>query len=250
MSQKLKNKVALVTGASKGIGAAVAKSLGAEGATVIINFTTSKEGADQVASSIINAGGKAFTVQGDFSKSEDIERVFNYIKQDFGGLEILVNNAGVYDFGAVADLTPAFFHRFFDLNVLGTMMAIKHAIPLMENGGSIINMSSVVSKMGPAMGSVYVATKGAVDALTISLSKELGAKQIRVNAVNPGLIVTEGTTSAGMAGGEFHEFFLKTTPLGRVGQPDDVAGVVTFLATDDSKWVNGQHIGVTGGQTM
>lgn len=250
MSKKLANKVALVTGASKGIGAAVAVDLAAAGATVIVNYATSKAGADRVVAEIENAGGKAIASQGDFSKTADIERVFNDIQQTFGRMDILVNNAGVYEFGAVADLTPEFFHRFFDLNVMGTMLAIKHASALMENGGSIINMSSVVSKMGPAMGSVYVATKGAVDALTVSLSKELGPKQIRVNAVNPSLIVTEGTTHAGMADGEFHEFFLKTTPLGRVGQPDDVASVVTFLASEDANWVNGQHIGVTGGQTM
>jgi 3-oxoacyl-[acyl-carrier protein] reductase len=250
MSKKLANKIALVTGASKGIGAGIAKALADEGATVVVNYSSSKAAAEKVVADIEKAGGKALAVQGDFSKPADIERVFGEIKSKQGRLDILVNNAGAYSFGAVADLTPEFFHKYFDLNVLGTMLSIKNAVPLMDKGGSIINIGSVVAKMAPAMGSVYVATKGAIDSLTISLSKELGPNQIRVNAVNPGLIVTEGTNSAGMTEGEFHEFMLKTTPLGRVGHPDDVAGVVTFLASEDSKWVNGQQIAVTGGQTM
>ena len=250
MSKKLEAKIALVTGASKGIGAAIAKNLAAEGATVVVNYASSKAGADQVVAAVAAAGGKAIAIQGDFSKPAEIERVFAEIKKTHGRLDVLVNNAGVYAFGAAVDLTPEFFHRHFDLNVLGTLLAIKSAVPLMGQGGAIVNIGSVVAKMAPAMGSVYVATKGAIDALTISLSKELGPRQIRVNAVNPGLIVTEGTHSAGMTEGEFHEFMLKTTPLGRVGKPEDVARVVGFLASDDAGWVNGQQLAVTGGQTM
>jgi 3-oxoacyl-[acyl-carrier protein] reductase len=247
----LANKIALVTGASKGIGAAIATSLAAAGATVVVNYATSKSGADKVVSTITAAGGKAVAIQGDFSKPEDITRTFAEIKQQFGKIDVLVNNAGVYKFAPVEGITVEDFHWQFNLNVLGLLLSTQAAVPLFPaTGGSIINIGSLVSTMAPPASSVYSATKGAVDTITISLSKELGARKIRVNSLNPGLVATEGTAAVGFDEGDFANHVASTTPLGRIGQPDDIAKVAVFLASDDSYWVNGQRINAAGGQTM
>jgi 3-oxoacyl-[acyl-carrier protein] reductase len=251
MSSKLQGKVAVVTGASKGIGAAIAKHLAAEGASVVVNYATSQSGADKVVTEITAAGGTATAIQGDFSKQEDITRTFAEIKKTHGKIDVLVNNAGVYSFGPIEDTTPEEFHRQFNLNVLGLMLATKAALPLFgPDGGSIINIGSVVASMAPAYGSIYSATKGAVDSLTISLSKELGARKIRVNSLNPGMIETEGAVAQGVLESDFHDVVLKATPLGRIGQPEDIGRIAVFLASEDSYWVNGQRILAAGGQTI
>ena len=245
---KLTGKIALVTGASKGIGAGIAKSLGAEGATVIVNYASSKAGAEKTVAEIVQAGGKAWEVQGDFSRPEDITRVFAEIKAKEGKLDVLVNNAGVYGFLTLEQTTPEEFHRMFDLNVLGLLLATKAAVPLMGSGGSVINVGSIVGEMATAGASIYCATKGAVNSISVSLSKELGPHKIRVNALNPGLVATEGT--AGFSGSEFEQGVVKITPLGRVGQPDDIGKVAVFLASDDSYWVTGSLLNAGGGATM
>lgn len=248
---KLTGKVALVTGASKGIGAAIAKSLGAEGATVVVNYSTSKAGADKTVSAIEAAGGKAFAAQGDFSKPEEVAKTFAEIKSKYGKLDVLVNNAGVYGFLPLEQTTPEEFHRQFNLNVLGLLLATKEAAALIgPEGGSVINIGSVVGQMSQPGASIYSATKGAVNSITISLSKELGPRKIRVNALNPGLVETEGVHAAGFMGTPFEQEIAKNTPLGRIGQPDDIGRVAAFLASDDSYWVNGQLLNVSGGQTM
>ena len=247
----LNGKVAFVTGASKGLGASIAAKLAAAGAQVVINYATSKTGADKVVSQIIEAGGKAVAIQGDFSKGADITRNYAEIKKLFGKVDILVNNAGVYQFGPVEATTAEEFHRQFDLNVLGMFLSIKEASPLFPaEGGSIINIGSLVSSMAGAYTSVYSATKGAVDSLTIALSKELGPRNIRVNALNPGLIDTEGTTTGGYIKGDFADNAQKLTPLGRLGKPSDIASIAAFLASDESGWLSGQLIIAAGGQTQ
>lgn len=247
----LTNKVAVVTGASKGIGASIAKHLAAAGASVVVNYATSQAGADKVVSEICAAGGAATAIQGDFSEPEDIARVFAAVKQQHRNLDILVNNAGVYDFGPIEAVTPAEFHRQFNLNVLGLLLATQAALPLFgPDGGSVINIGSIVGSMPPAYGSIYTATKGAVDAITVSLSKELGARHIRVNSLNPGMVATEGTRSQGVLEGAFYDAALKTTPLGRIGRPEDIARIAAFLASDDAYWVNGQRLIAGGGATM
>ncbi len=247
----LAKKIALVTGASKGIGASVATHLAAAGAAVVVNYATSQASADKVIAEITAAGGSASAIQGDFSKPEDITRVFAAVKQQHGHLDILVNNAGVSSFGPIEEVTPAEFHRLFNLNVLGVLLSTQAALPLFgPDGGSIINMSSLVSSMSPAYGSVYSATKGAMDSLTISLSKELGVRHIRVNSINPGLVETEGLKSSGMMESAMYDAAIKVTPLGRAGQPEDIARIAAFLASDDAYWVNGQQIGGGGGITL
>lgn len=247
----LTNKIALVTGASKGIGSGIAKGLASAGATVIVNYASSKAAAEKVVADIAATGGKAVAIQGDFSKPADITRVYAEIKQQFKKLDVLVNSAGVYAVGPLETVTPEEFHRHFDLNVLGLLLSTQAALPLFgPEGGSVVNIGSVVGKMAPPFISVYAATKGAVDSITVSLSKELGGRQIRVNSVNPGLIETEGTHSAGFIDSDFHKGALAGTPLGRIGHPDDIAKIVVFLASDDSYWVNGQQIAAAGGQTM
>jgi 3-oxoacyl-[acyl-carrier protein] reductase len=247
----LANKIALVTGASKGIGASIATELAAAGATVAVNYATSKAGADNVVSAITAAGGKAIAIQGDFSKPEDITRVFAEVKKQFGKLDVLVNNAGVYKFGPLETVNPEDFHWQFNLNVLGLLLSTQAAIPLFSpDGGSIINIGSLVGSMPPPNSSIYSATKGAVDNITISLSKELGARKIRVNSLNPGLTVTDGVKSVGFDEGDFANHAISTTPLGRLGQPNDIAKVAVFLASDASYWVNGQRINAAGGATM
>ena len=247
----LRNKTALVTGASKGIGAAIAIGLAAEGAAVIVNYATSQTGADKTVAAIVAAGGNARAVQGDFSKEADIARVYSDIGHAAGALDILVNNAGVYAFGPVEQVTVEEFHRQFSLNVLGVLLSIKSASSLFgPAGGSIINIGSAVGKMAPPLSVIYAATKGAIDSITVALSKELGPRQIRVNALNPGLTATEGTASEDGATNAFYDFLLKATPLGRIGKPEDIARVAVFLASDAAAWVTGQQIVAAGGQTM
>jgi len=246
----LKNKIALVTGASKGIGASIARHLGAAGATVVVNYATSKSGADKVVADITAAGGKATAIQGDFSKPEDIAATFAKVKKDFGHLDVLVNNAGVYGFTPVEQIEPLEFHRQFNLNVLGLLLATGEATKLIgPNGGSIINIGSVVASMAPPNSSIYSATKGAVDSITISLSKELGPRKIRVNSLNPGLIETEGTHAAGVLETPLLAA-AEAGPAGRIGQPEDIAKIAVFLASDESSWVSGQHIKAAGAYTM
>jgi 3-oxoacyl-[acyl-carrier protein] reductase len=245
---KLTGKVAVVTGASKGIGAGIARSLAAEGAAVVVNYATSREGADKTVAEIAQAGGKAVAVQGDVSKKADLVRLFAETKKTFGRLDILVNNAGVYAFTPLEDITEEHFHRHFDLNVLGTILAAQEAVKYFdEKGGSIINLSSVVSTLGIPGAAVYSATKGAVNTLTLVLAKELGPKKIRVNGVAPGMVETEGTAAAGMSEGDMRKEIESKTPVGRIGQPKDIASVVTFLASDEASWVSGETWFVSGG---
>ena len=248
---QLKHKVALVTGASKGIGASIASHLGAAGATVIVNYASSQSGAEHTVAGITAAGGKAAVLQGDFSNPEDIARSFRELKRTHGKLDILVNNAGVYRFGPIEQVTPEEFHRHFNLNVLGMLLATREAIQLMgPEGGSVINIGSVLGSQPLPFTSIYSASKGAVDNLTISLSKEFGKRKIRVNSVNPGLVATEGTRAMGIMDGEFYLEAVKRTPLGRAGQPDDIGPLAVFLASEEAHWVNGQSILATGGMTM
>ena len=247
-SKKLAGKVALVTGASKGIGAAIAEHLAAEGAAVVVNYASSKAGADNVVAEITRSGGKAIAVQADVAKKADISRLFAETKKAFGQLDILVNNAGIYEMSPLEAITEEHFHKHFNLNVLGliltTQEALKHFGPA---GGSIINTSSIVSTWGVPGGSVYSATKAAVDAVTRSLAKELGPRNIRVNSINPGMVETEGTHSAGITSSDFRKQTEASTPLGRIGQPQDIAPAVAFLASSDSSWITGETIYITGG---
>jgi 3-oxoacyl-[acyl-carrier protein] reductase len=247
-TKKLAGKVAVVTGASKGIGASIAKNLAAEGASVVVNYASSKSGADRVIGEITAQGGRAVAVQADVAKKEDIERLFAETKKTFGATNILVNNAGVYEFLPLENVTEEHFHRQFNTNVLGLILATQEAVKQFNgSGGSVINISSVASTSAPASGSVYSATKAAVDAVTKSLAKELGPKKIRVNAINPGMIETEGVHAAGIIGSDFQKDAVAQTPLGRIGQPEDIATVVTFLASEDSKWITGETFLVAGG---
>ncbi|HTD97919.1 MAG TPA: glucose 1-dehydrogenase [Mucilaginibacter sp.] len=246
--KKLENKVAVVTGASKGIGAGIAKSLAAEGASVVVNYSSSKDGADKVVAEIISNGGKAIAVQGNVSSTADVNRLFAETNAAFGGLDILVNNAGVYQFGAIEEITEEEFHRHFNTNVLGLLLATQGAVKNFgANGGSVINIGSVVSRITPPGSAIYTATKGAVDSITQVLSKELGSRKIRVNSINPGMVETEGTHSAGIIGSDFQAEVERTAPLGRIGQPDDIAPIAVFLASDDSGWLTGETILAGGG---
>ena len=248
MTKKLAGKVAVVTGASKGIGAAIAKHLAAEGAAVVVNYSSSKEGADLVVADITKNGGKAVAVQGNVAKQQDITRLFTETKKAFGRLDILVNNAGVYEFSPLEGVTQEQFHKHFDTNVLGLVLASKEAAKYFgSEGGSIINISSAVSSITPANTSVYTATKGAVDAVTRTLAKELGPRNIRVNAINPGMVVTEGVVSAGFDQGDFRKQVEAQTPLGRIGQVDDVAPAAVFFASGDSAWITGETLRIAGG---
>jgi 3-oxoacyl-[acyl-carrier protein] reductase len=248
IDKKLDGKVAVVTGASKGIGAAIAKKLAADGAAVVVNYASSKAGAEKVVAEITKAGGKAVAVQGNVAVKQDIDRLFAETKKAFGKVDILVNNAGVYEFAPLEQITEEHFHKQFNLNVLGLLLTTQEALKHFNgNGGSIINLSSLVSTLAPAQASVYSATKGAVDSITGSLAKELGARQIRVNAVRPGLVETEGTVGMGIAHGDFRDQYVKNAPLGRIGQPQDIGAAVAFLASDDSSWVTGETLLVSGG---
>jgi 3-oxoacyl-[acyl-carrier protein] reductase len=245
---KLQNKVAIVTGASKGIGASIAKHLAAEGAAVVVNYASSKEGADRVVAEIAGSGGKAIAVQANVAKQAEIEHLFTQTKKAFGRLDILVNNAGVYQFSPLEDVTEEHFHKLFDLNVLGLILASQEAAKYFDSaGGSIINVSSLVSFMPVPNGSVYSATKAAVDAVTKSLAKELGGRNIRVNSINPGMVETEGVHAAGIAESDFRKEVEARTPLGRIGQPEDIAPAAVFLASSDAGWITGETLVIAGG---
>jgi 3-oxoacyl-[acyl-carrier protein] reductase len=244
---KLTGKVAVVTGASKGTGAAIAKSLAAEGASVVVNYASSKAGADSVVAAITAAGGKAVAVGGDVSKTADAQGIIDAAIKTYGRLDILVNNSGVYAFAPIEDVTEELFHKQFNVNVLGLLLTTQAAVKHLGEGGSIINIGSVVTRITPPGSSVYTGTKGAVDAITGVLSRELGPRKIRVNALNPGMIETEGTHSAGFIGSDFEKGTIAQTPLGRVGQPGDIASIAVFLASDDSAWLTGEHLLAGGG---
>jgi 3-oxoacyl-[acyl-carrier protein] reductase len=246
---KLTGKIALVTGASKGIGASIAEHLAAEGASVVVNYASSKSGADAVVKRITEKGGKAIAVQADVSKPQEITRLLAETKAAYGKLDILVNNAGIYEFAPLESVTAEHFHKQFDLNVLGLLLTTQEAVKLMgADGGSIMNIGSIVGSMPVATASVYSATKAAVDAITVTLSQELGPKKIRVNSLNPGMVETEGLHSAGFAESDFRKMLESQTPLGRIAQPQDIARAAVFFASDDAGWVTGQTLILAGGQ--
>jgi 3-oxoacyl-[acyl-carrier protein] reductase len=247
MSQRLTGKVAVVTGASKGIGAAIAKDLAAEGAAVVVNYASSKQGAERVVAEITGKGGRAVAVQADVAKPADIKRLFAETKKAFGRLDVLVNNAGIYEFAPIEQVTPEHFHKQFDLNVLGLLLTTQEALKYLGAGGSIINLSSVVATSAPPAASVYSATKGAVDAVTKSLAKELGPRQIRVNSINPGMVETEGVHVSGVLGSDLRKQFEAQAPLGRIGQPQDIGPAAVFLASGDSGWITGETLFIAGG---
>ena len=251
MSQRLEGKVAVVTGASKGIGASIAKHLADEGAAVVVNYASSKQGADRVVAEITSKGGRAVAVQADVSKHADIKRLFAETKKAFGRLDVLVNNAGMYEFAPLEEVTVEHFHKQFDLNVLGLILASQEAVKHFGSaGGSIINISSLVATLAPATASVYSGTKAAVDAVTRPLAKELGPRNIRVNSINPGVVETEGVHATGahpIHNGDFRKQYEAQTPLGRIGQPQDIAPAAVFFASDDSRWITGETLYITGG---
>lgn len=249
--KKLEGKVAVVTGASKGIGASIAEHLAAEGASVVVNYASSRAGAEAVATRIKDKGGRAIAVRGNIAVPRDIQHLFSEIKDTFGKVDILVNNAGTYEFAALETITPEHIHKHFDLNVTGLLLTTKAAVELIgPQGGSIINVGSIVGPMPAPQAAAYSASKAAVDAITISLSQELGARNIRVNSLDPGMIDTEGLRASGMDKGAFREQQERETPLGRIGQPDDIALAATFLASDDARWITGQVIVAAGGKRM
>ncbi|HEY1793131.1 MAG TPA: glucose 1-dehydrogenase [Opitutaceae bacterium] len=244
---KLKDKVAIVTGASKGIGAQIAKSLAAEGAAVVVNYASSREGADAVVASITSTGGRAVAAQGDVSKASGAEGIVTAAIEAFGRIDILVNNSGVYSFSPIETVTEADFHRHFNVNVLGLLLTTQAALKHIGEGGSIINVSSAVTSLSPPNSTVYTGTKGAVDAITGVLANELGPRRIRVNSINPGIVETEGTVGAGFIGSDFEKAIVAQTPLGRTGRPDDIADISVFLASDDSRWLTGERLVASGG---
>ena len=244
---KLTGKVAIVTGASKGIGAGIAKSLAAAGASVVVNYASSKAGANSVVAAILAAGGEAVAVGGDVSKSAEAQRIVDAAITTYGHLDILVNNSGVYEFSPIEAVTEEQFHKIFNVNVLGLLLTTQAAVKHLGEGASIINVGSVVSRVTPADSSVYTGSKGAVDAITGVLARELGPRKIRVNALNPGMVETEGTHSAGFIGSDFEKGTVAQTPLGRVGQPGDIASIAVFLASEDSAWLTGERILAGGG---
>jgi 3-oxoacyl-[acyl-carrier protein] reductase len=245
---KLSDKVAVVTGASKGIGAEIARELATAGASVVVNYASSGSDADKVVAEITKAGGKAAAVQGDVAKAADIEHLFSEALRLFGPIDVLVNNAGIYRFGTIETVTEEDFHRHFNTNVLGVLLATKEALRhFAPGGGSIINISSVVSRLAPPENALYVATKCAIEGITRSLAKELGPRNIRVNAIAPGVVETEGTHAAAIIGGEFERQAVQLTPLGRTGRPNDIAPVAVFLASDDARWMTGETLFASGG---
>jgi len=245
---KLNGKVAVVTGASKGIGAGIAKEFAANGAAVIVNYASSKTDADKVVNEITKRGGKAVAVQGSVTKKDDVEKLFSAAEKAFGKLDILVNNAGVYEFVPLEDVTEPQFHKMFDTNVLGMLLSTQEALKHFNaDGGSVINIGSLASSLTPPTAVVYNATKGAVDAITRTLAKELGARKIRVNSINPGMVITEGAVAGGYTEGDMRNMFESMTPLGRVGETDDIAPAAVFFASDDSKWVTGETLLIAGG---
>jgi 3-oxoacyl-[acyl-carrier protein] reductase len=246
--KKLQDKVAIVTGASKGIGAAIAKAYAAEGATVVVNYASDKAGAERVVNEITGKGGKALALQGDVAKEGDVVRLVEVTKETYGRVDVLVNNAGVFAFQPLEGVTADEFHRQFNINVLGTLIAAREVSKAFgDKGGSIINVSSVVSESPPPGSSIYSATKGAVDTITVALAGELAARKIRVNTIAPGGVVTEGARTAGVIGSDFETNIVSRTPLGRMGKPDDIAKVAVFLASDDSAWLTGERISASGG---
>jgi len=246
--RKLANKIAVITGASKGIGAGIAKSLAAAGASVVVNYASAKAGADKVVEEITAAGGKAIAIQGNVTIAADLARLFEETNATLGPVDILVNNAGVYQFGAIEEITAEDFHRQFDTNVLGLLLSTQAALKHFNAaGGSIINIGSVVSSITPVASSVYTATKAAVSSITHVLAKELGGKKIRVNSINPGMVETEGTHTAGFIGSDFEKAAIASTPLGRGGKPDDIADIAVFLASEDSRWLTGEILLASGG---
>jgi len=244
---KLTGKVAIVTGASKGIGSAIAKSLASEGASVIVNYASSKAGADAVVRAITNTGGKAVAARGDVSKATDAQGLIDAAIKNFGRLDILVNNSGVYEFSPIDSFTEEQFHKIFNTNVLGLLLITQAALPHLGEGASIINIGSVVSSLTPPNSTVYSGTKGAVDAISGVLAKELGVRKIRVNSINPGMVETEGLHAGGFIGSDLEKETVAQTPLGRIGQVADVASVATFLASNDAKWITGELVRVAGG---
>jgi 3-oxoacyl-[acyl-carrier protein] reductase len=245
---RLKNKVAVVTGASKGIGASIAKALAAEGAAVAVNYSSARSDADKVVTQIRDQGGKAIAVQADVSKTADVQRLFEETKKAFGKLDVLVNNAGVYQFAPIGDFTEEQFRRMFETNVLGVLLSSREAAKYFgDGGGAIINIGSVVTQLTPPASSIYTGTKAAVDAITRVLAKELGPKRIRVNSINPGMVETEGAHAAGVIGSDFQKQAEAQTPLGRIGQPEDIAPLAVFLASQDSRWLTGELVTAAGG---
>jgi len=245
---KLAGKVAVVTGASKGIGASIAKGLAAEGASVVVNYASSKEGADRIVAEIAAKGGKAIAVQGDVAKAADVQRIFAETKKAFGQLDVLVNNAGVYQFTPLEEITEEQFHRQFNTNVLGLLLSTQEAAKHFgTDGGSVINIGSTVTAVNPPASSIYTATKGAVDSITHVLAKELGARKIRVNSINPGMVETEGVHTTGFIGTDFQKQLEAQTPLGRIGQPEDITPIAVFLASSDSGWLTGETLLASGG---
>ncbi|MFA1621347.1 glucose 1-dehydrogenase [Rhizobium mongolense] len=244
---KLAGKVAVVTGGSKGIGAAIAKALAAEGAQVVVNYASSKAGADAVVQTITAAGGKAIAVQGDVSKAEQAQGLVDAAVKEFGQLDVLVNNSGVYEFAPIEQVTEEQYRRMFDVNVLGVLLSTQAALKHLGEGGSVINISSAATSLAPPASSVYTGTKGALDSITSVLANELGPRKIRVNAILPGIVETEGTHTAGFIGSDFEHSAVTQTPLGRIGQPDDIAGVAVFLASDDARWLTGERLVASGG---
>jgi 3-oxoacyl-[acyl-carrier protein] reductase len=244
---KLAGKVAVVTGASKGIGAGIAKALAAEGAAVVVNYASSKTGADAVVDAIAQAGGKAIAVQGDVSKADQAAGVIDAAVKTFGRLNVLVNNSGVYAFAPIEGTTEELYHQMFDVNVLGLLLTTQAAVPHLGEGASIINISSAVTSVLVPNSAIYTGTKGAVDSITGVLANELGGRKIRVNAINPGMIETEGVQAAGFLGTDFEKDLVAQTPLGRIGRPDDIAGIAVFLASDESGWLTGEKLTASGG---
>jgi len=244
---KLTGKVAVVTGASKGIGAAIAKALAAEGASVVVNYASSKAGADAVVAAITQAGGKAVAVGADVSTTAGAQGIIEAAIKNYGRLDVLVNNSGVYEFSPIEAVTEEHFHRHFNINVLGPLLTTQAAVKHLGEGGSIINISSGVTRLAPANSAVYSGTKGALDVITSVLAKELGGKKIRVNSINPGMVETEGTVSAGFIGSDFEKALIAQSPLGRTGRPDDIADIAVFLASNDSRWMTGEQLLATGG---
>jgi 3-oxoacyl-[acyl-carrier protein] reductase len=244
---KLTGKVAVVTGASKGIGAGIARALAKEGASVVVNYASSKSGAEKVVADITAAGGKAVAVGGDVSKKADAQGIIDAAIKKFGRLDILVNNSGVYEFAPIEAVTEEQFHRIFNINVLGALLTTQAAVKYLGEGGSIINIGSGVSRLTPAQSAVYTGTKGALDAITGVLARELGPKKIRVNTINPGMVETEGTTTGGFIGSDFEKALIAQAPLGRTGRVSDIAPIAVFLASDDSAWLTGEQLLATGG---
>ena len=245
---KLNGKVAVVTGASKGIGAGIAKEFAAEGASVVVNYSSSKEGADRVVDEITKRGGKALAIQGNVAKKAEVDRLFAEAEKAFGKIDILVNNAGVYEFVPLEEVTEKQFHRMFDVNVLGMLLATQEALKHFNaGGGSIINIGSLASSLTPPTAVVYNATKGAVDAITRTLAKELGPRKIRVNSINPGMVITDGVISAGFHESDMRKMFESQTPLGRVGETEDIAPAAVLFASDDSAWISGETLRIAGG---